>query len=80
MALSNTTFELYSTDGCHLCEIAVQLVAQLNKMDQVQVIDIVDDEQLVAKYGTIIPVLRCQSTAKEINWPFDLEQLSEFMT
>jgi len=68
---------LYSTEGCHLCEMAYQLTQQLNISDQVTIVDIAFDDELFSRYGVTIPVLNYQGN--ELNWPFDLEQLQVWL-
>ncbi|MFM2589922.1 glutaredoxin family protein [Vibrio sp. TBV020] len=68
---------LYSTEGCHLCEMAYQLTQQLNVSDQVTIVDIAFDDELFSRYGVTIPVLNYQGN--ELNWPFDLEQLQVWL-
>ncbi|CAM2939521.1 glutaredoxin family protein [Vibrio tubiashii] len=64
---------LYSTEGCHLCEMAFDLTKQLNISYQVEIVDIAFDDELFSRYGVTIPVLNYQGN--ELNWPFDLQQL-----
>jgi len=68
---------LYHTDGCHLCEQAMQLLTQCNV--DYQLVDIVFDEHLVALFGTRIPVLTCNQ-GKQLNWPFDVQQIQQFLS
>ncbi|WP_071816325.1 glutaredoxin family protein [Vibrio orientalis] len=68
---------LYSTEGCHLCEMAFHLTQQLNISDQVDIVDIAFDDELFSRYGVTIPVLNYQGN--ELNWPFDLEQLQAWL-
>ncbi|WP_084715906.1 glutaredoxin family protein [Vibrio galatheae] len=68
---------LYSTEGCHLCEMAFGLIQQLNISNQVDVVDIAFDDELFSRYGVTIPVLNYQGN--ELNWPFDLEQLQVWL-
>ncbi|GAA5644765.1 glutaredoxin family protein [Vibrio proteolyticus] len=68
---------LYSTEGCHLCEMAFGLVKQLDMADAVQVIDIALDDALFSRYGVTIPVLKYNDS--ELNWPFDLEELKDWL-
>lgn len=68
---------LYSTEGCHLCEMAFALTQQLHISDQVEIIDIAFDDELFSRYGVTIPVLSYQGN--ELNWPFDLEQLQVWL-
>ncbi len=57
---------LYGTAGCHLCHDAQSLLARM-KLVWCDV-DIVDDDTLLERYGTRIPVL--QHEQHELNWPF----------
>ncbi|MCB1823957.1 MAG: glutaredoxin family protein [Candidatus Competibacteraceae bacterium] len=60
---------LYTTSGCHLCEQAETLVRQQTAW--VGTVEIVDDAELLERYGVRIPVLRRPDTGGELNWPFD---------
>ncbi|MCL1046198.1 glutaredoxin family protein [Shewanella electrodiphila] len=71
----NSDLILYHTEGCHLCEIAQSLVEQLAL--SYQHIDICDDEVLAERYGISIPVLVMGD--KELFWPFDVPQLTDFI-
>lgn len=66
-------YQLFSTLGCHLCELAEGLVAQeFSSHPQVwQVVDIAESEELMEQYGVRIPVLRCTRSGRELGWPFD---------
>ncbi|WOT03773.1 glutaredoxin family protein [Shewanella youngdeokensis] len=68
---------LYHTDACHLCELAADLLhkAQVTYVAQ----DICESEQLADIYGTRIPVIKNPACNSELNWPFDLEALEEFL-
>lgn len=67
---------LYSTDGCHLCELAQ---AQLDELQVAyRVVDIIDDSELVERYGIRIPVVLNQQQ-QELGWPFELPQLQAFL-
>nr|WP_301337564.1 glutaredoxin family protein [Vibrio sp. 03-59-1] len=68
---------LYSTEGCHLCEMAFELLQSLNLTDQVEVVDIAFDDELFSRYGVTIPVLKYQNS--EINWPFGLQELQDWL-
>jgi hypothetical protein len=41
--------------------------------------DIIDDEQAQQRYAVRIPVLLNSETGQELGWPFDVQQLSEFV-
>lgn len=67
---------LYSTDGCHLCELAQ---AQLDTVNATyKIVDIIDDPDLVNRYGVRIPVVLNKDN-KELGWPFELAQLHQFL-
>ncbi len=68
---------LYSTEGCHLCEMAFALAQQANVSHLVEVVDIAFDDELFSRYGVTIPVLKVDNS--EINWPFDLQQLQQWL-
>jgi len=66
------TLQLFSTAGCHLCELAVNQVRQLSLTQSLQlnIIEIGDDDVLVKQYGVRIPVIKFADNS-ELNWPFD---------
>ncbi|CAK1726907.1 MULTISPECIES: glutaredoxin family protein [Vibrio] len=74
---------LYSTEGCHLCEMAFQLTEQLNISHHVNVVDIAFDDELFSRYGVTIPVLKFESSdlsqSSELNWPFGLLELKDWL-
>ena len=74
--------ELMGTLGCHLCEVAVGVLVQVVDPEKfiVYQVDIADEEQLMDKYATRIPVLVDVETQAEIGWPFDEQSLSGFLT
>ena len=72
---------LYSTDACHLCEQAeALLVPWAGRGLLVAVDDIAESDELFARYGERIPVLRRTDTGAELGWPFDADALAEFLT
>ncbi|EPJ43145.1 MAG: hypothetical protein OFPI_44190 [Osedax symbiont Rs2] len=74
-------FTLYSTEYCHLCELAESiLLSQLDsQLHSVEVADIAEDDLLLARYGVRIPVLMNQQTKAELSWPFDAHMLDLFI-
>jgi hypothetical protein len=66
---------LYSTDGCHLCESAMRLLASMPELVRRpwSVVDIADDDTLLERYGTRIPVLAFQG--RELGWPFNADDV-----
>lgn len=73
------TYHLYGTDGCHLCELAEHLCQQLLTKKQYRYVDIIDSPELLELYRISIPVLERLTDGKTLNWPFDLQQLQEFI-
>ena len=73
--------ELMTTEGCHLCEHATPLlVAGLDpNLFEVDLVDIAFDDQLMNRYATRIPVLVDSQSGAELGWPFDIQQLAEFV-
>ncbi|WP_417349864.1 glutaredoxin family protein [Ferrimonas sp.] len=67
---------LYHTDGCHLCEQAAGLLAELGQ--PFSRADIVDSPELVERYGVRIPVVQ-RSDGAELGWPFELAELERFL-
>jgi len=76
------TFVLYSTEHCHLCELAEQILIQTldAKKHQVDVEDIADNDLLLARYGIRIPVLVDFHSKAELQWPFDAESVQKFIS
>jgi len=74
------TFNLYSTDGCHLCEQALALISSVNPNIIVNVLDIMDDPTWLEAFQIRIPVFEHIPSNKQLDWPFDAEQLSAFLT
>lgn len=62
--------ELLGTRGCHLCELAEDMLRVAAKASGVQWCyrDIAEDETLVARYAERIPVVRACNA--ELGWPF----------
>lgn len=70
---------LFTTEGCHLCEDAHELLLSVaeRRPFHLQLQEIGDDDELVARYGIRIPVILFPDGA-ELGWPFteeDVEQL-----
>ena len=68
-----TTWRLYGTLGCHLCEIAESLLRQAQTVADIrwQSIDIAElPEQEMLKFADIIPVLF--SAYKTLYYPFSI--------
>ncbi|PPD34459.1 MAG: thioredoxin family protein [Methylomonas sp.] len=68
---------LFGTAGCHLCDEAEILLLQAGVSFETR--DIMDDEQAQQSYAIRIPVLLHLATGMEIGWPFDAQQLDDFI-
>lgn len=71
---------LYSTSACHLCELAEDMLDEARRQGlrfRYRVVDIVEDEGLLERYGVRIPVLR-REDGEELGWPFDTAALVAF--
>ncbi|WP_235839734.1 glutaredoxin family protein [Cognaticolwellia mytili] len=72
-------FNLYGTEGCHLCEDALALCEQVMPEADINVVDIIDDEKLVELYRISIPVLERLSDQAKLFWPFEQKQILELL-
>lgn len=72
---------LYTTQACHLCEQAQALLMPFQNMLKVDVFleDIAESEAQVERYGLRIPVLQHEESGAELDWPFDFEQLQQWL-
>lgn len=79
--MASFQFTLYSTLGCHLCEVAQAVLVQSACIDEgvIGVCDISTEDALIERYGTSIPVLQHNASSKELNWPFDEADLNVFI-
>lgn len=70
---------LYTTAGCHLCDEALALLEPWFQEELgLALVDIAEDQLLMARYAVRIPVLasRC---GKELSWPFSSEKLADWI-
>lgn len=72
--------KLYTTSACHLCDEAYTLLTQLNIEQQITLIEIADDDALLAEYGVRIPVLQRVDNDTELNWPFGKNEVLSFLS
>lgn len=72
--------QLLGTLGCHLCEQAESLLMPFVAQGlSVELLDIAEDEALLARYALSIPALRRVDTGAELLWPFDPAQISTLL-
>lgn len=72
------TLFLFQRDDCHLCDLALEVLAAARTPDFESVF-IDGDAALEARYGERIPVLRDAARDRELDWPFDADAVREFM-
>jgi len=59
---------LYTTPGCHLCELAEDILLSVGA--RFVPVDIAEDPALIQRYGVRIPVV-ADRAGRELGWPFD---------
>jgi glutaredoxin len=72
-----TSLILYGTSCCHLCEQAEAILHESGIA--AEHVDIAEDDALIERYGTRIPVLRRADSGAELGWPFDAGMAAEFL-
>jgi len=74
---------LYTTLGCHLCEQAAAIIAQVQAQHlpelELESIDIADHDDLVEQYGIRIPVVLLAHKHNDLGWPFDESELTTYL-
>lgn len=65
-------FILFQRDDCHLCDLALEVLAQA-RLPEFESVFIDDDATLEARYGIRVPVLRDAQRGLELDWPFDAD-------
>ena len=69
---------LYQRDDCHLCDLAIEVLAQA-RAPEFDSVFIDGDEGLEARYGVRVPVLRDDARGAELDWPFDERRLRDWL-
>jgi len=69
---------LYQRDDCHLCDLALAVLAQA-RTPEFSSVFIDDDGELEARYGARVPVLREDQSGCELDWPFDAAAVTRFL-
>jgi len=74
-------FVLYSTDCCHLCDLAMAIIepiaTELNVI--VEVMDIAQSDELFDRYSLTIPVLSDVEANIYLNWPFEYADVKNLL-
>ncbi|MDV3469355.1 glutaredoxin family protein [Stenotrophomonas sp. C3(2023)] len=61
---------LYQRDDCHLCDLALEVLARA-RAPGVELVFIDGQPELEQRYGERVPVLRDARDGRELAWPFD---------
>jgi hypothetical protein len=69
-------FTLFQRDDCHLCDQALDVLAQA-RFPEFASVWIDEDDTLEAAYGARVPVLR-RADGMELDWPFDRDAVKAF--
>ena len=73
-----TILTLFQRDDCHLCDLALEVLAQA-RVPEFDSVFIDGDEALEAAYGERVPVLRDEAGGRELGWPFDTATLQAWL-
>ncbi|MDQ3269407.1 MAG: glutaredoxin family protein [Pseudomonadota bacterium] len=76
--MQGTRLTLYQRDDCHLCDLALEVMAAARAPD-FQSVFIDGDDALEQRYGLRVPVLRDAARGVELDWPFDRDMLLRFI-
>jgi len=71
------SLQLFQRDDCHLCDLALEVLAQAHA-PEFESIFIDGDDALEARYGMRVPVLR-DAGGRELDWPFDVDGLRAWL-
>ena len=72
------TLFLFQRDDCHLCDLALEVLAAA-RAPEFESVFIDGDAGLEARYGERIPVLRDAARGAELDWPFDADAVLAFL-
>lgn len=69
---------LYQRDDCHLCDLALDVLAHA-RIPDFESVFIDDNIELEGRYGERVPVLREEESTRELGWPFDAASVQRFI-
>ena len=73
-----TALTLYQRDDCHLCDLALEVLASA-RLPEFASVFIDGDDLLEARFGIRVPVLREERSGSELDWPFDEAAVRRFL-
>jgi Glutaredoxin-like domain (DUF836) len=71
-------YVLFQRDDCHLCDLALALLAEAG-FPEFESVFIDEDACLEALYGHRVPVLRDDVRGAELDWPFDAADVAAML-
>lgn len=72
-------FLLFQRDDCHLCDLALAVLADA-RAPEFESVFIDGDPALEQRYGHRVPVWRDDARDLELDWPFNPESLAAFLS
>ena len=69
---------LFQRDDCHLCDLALEVLAAAHS-PEFESVFIDGDASLEDRYGARVPVLRAPAAGRELDWPFDVAGVRRFL-
>lgn len=77
-AIAQMRLVLFQRDNCHLCDLALDVLARA-RCPEFDSVFIDDDDALESRYGVRVPVLRDEAGGAELDWPFDADKVRAFI-
>ena len=74
-----TSLRLYSIPECHLCDDAVEVLNETAKDILIESVNIEGKPDLLMRYEIRIPVLQRLDNNAELDWPFDEDDVRQFL-
>jgi hypothetical protein len=69
---------LYQRDDCHLCDLALAVLAEA-RAPEFDSVWVDDDAMLETRYGERVPVLHDTASDRELDWPFTAAAVRSFL-
>jgi hypothetical protein len=76
--MPGSRFLLFQRDDCHLCDLALEVLAAA-RAPAFDSVFIDDDPALERRYGQRVPVWRDEARGRELDWPFTPDTLHAFL-
>ena len=76
--MPGSRFLLFQRDDCHLCDLALEVLAA-TRAPAFDSVFIDDDPALERRYGQRVPVWRDETRGRELDWPFTPDTLHAFL-